>query len=119
MLPLPILVLLSVTLSTGAQLLLKRAASDANLEAISTLSFLANVIASRAAWLGLASFGLSLAFWVLVLARIPVSKAYPFVAIGILITSSAGIFLYGESLSLVKALSIFLIVLGVSLLAVS
>lgn len=117
MLPLPLLILLSVILSTGAQLLLKRAASDANLEANTTLSFLANVMTSRAAWLGLASFGLSLAFWVVVLARMPVSKAYPFVAIGILMTSTAGIFFYGESISLMRAVSIFLIALGVSLLA--
>lgn len=119
MLPLPLLILLSVLLSTGAQLLLKRAASDANFEANTTISFLVNVITSKSAWLGLASFGLSLAFWVMVLARVPVSKAYPFVAIGILITSSAGIFFYGEPISMMKVLSIFFIALGVSLLAVS
>ena len=112
-----LVILMSVFLSASAQMSLKKAATLSAPGTNSILAFLANVVASPFTWLGLLMFGSSLALWIIILAKFPVSKAYPFVAIGIVITSSAGVALYGEPISTLKLFAIFLIAMGVSLLA--
>jgi multidrug transporter EmrE-like cation transporter len=113
------LIFASIFLSAAAQLSLKKAAVLSSIGADSVVAFLARVAVSPFAWLGVLLFGSSLALWILVLAKLPVSKAYPFVAIGIVMTSMAGIAFYGEQISTFKLISIFLIAIGVSLLAAS
>lgn len=65
--------------------------------------------------LGLSAFGLSALFWLFVLSRIPLSTAYPMIALGIVLTVLAGRFVLLEPISLTKATGVFLIVLGVIL----
>ena len=60
--------------------------------------------------------GLSL-FWVWVLSFTPISRAYPFVTISIVITPVIGAWLFGERLSLTYAGGIVLIALGVIMVA--
>ena len=110
-------ILISVLLSASAQMFLKKAATLSSLGTNSITAFLAKVGTSPFTWLGLLMFGSSLALWILILAKLPVSKAYPFVAIGIVITSAASIAFYGESISALKLFAILLIASGVSLLA--
>ena len=61
-------------------------------------------------------FGSSLALRIVILAKLPVSKAYPFVAIGIVITASAGVAFYRGPISALKLFAILLMTIGVSLL---
>ena len=69
--------------------------------------------------IGLASFGLSAILWLFVLSRVSLSSAYPFVALGIVITVVAGRFLLGEPIAVAKILGVGLIVAGVLLVATS
>jgi len=62
-------------------------------------------------------FGSNLALRIIILAKLPVSKAYPFVAIGIVITASAGVAFYRGPISALKIFAILLMTVGVSLLA--
>ncbi|GBQ28195.1 EamA family transporter [Gluconacetobacter azotocaptans] len=116
------LVLVSVLLSSSAQILLKTGMSDRAVQA---------AIASRAGvWdavsvialnvpvvLGLLAFGLSAVVWLLVLARIDVSQAYPCVAFGIVLTVLAGIVFLGEDIHPMRVVGLVVIVSGVVLMA--
>lgn len=121
---LTLLVLLSVLLSAGAQVLLKygmtsgavRAALGAQLP---PWRLALTIIESPPVLCGLFGFALSVAVWLFVLARIPLSTAYPFVALGIAITVLAGYFLFGESISIGKAAGVALVLAGIVTVAVS
>ncbi len=66
---------------------------------------------------GLAAYGFGTLLWLLVLSKIPVSLAYPFVALGIVITTLSGIFLLGEQVSRLSMLGIAVTALGIVLVA--
>ena len=69
--------------------------------------------------LGLAVFGLSAIVWLFVLSKIAVSHAYPFVALGIVVTVAAGRIMLGEPFSALSLVGVALIVSGVLTLAAS
>src|ERR1700691_1429119 len=48
------------------------------------------VVASPTVWLGLVLYGFSAVVWLFVLAKLPVSVAYAFVALGFLLTMTLG-----------------------------
>ena len=66
---------------------------------------------------GLSSYVLSVAIWMLVLSRVDVGLAYPFLSVGYVIVTIGGWFLFGEPLAPGRLLGVALIGLGVVLLA--
>src|SRR3954465_3337498 len=116
--PLVLLVLLSVLLTSGSQILLKYgmtrpAVKLALADQASPLVSFQGIATSPAVLMGMACFGLSAVLWLFVLAKIPLSTAYPFIAIGITITVVAGRFLFAEPVSLFKLFGIALVIVGV------
>ena len=69
--------------------------------------------------LGLFCYLTSVIVWLMVLSRVPVGIAYPMVSIGYIITAIAGYFLLGEMLTTSRIIGIFVIILGVYLVAKS
>ena len=67
--------------------------------------------------LGLLCYVVSVLVWLMVLSRVPVGVAYPMVSIGYIITAVAGYFLLGEILTATRIAGIFVIILGVYLVA--
>lgn len=61
-------------------------------------------------------FGSAL-IWLIVLSRIEVSLAYPFVGLGFLLTMVLGWAIYGDSLSLMRVAGTLMIAAGVAMLA--
>jgi multidrug transporter EmrE-like cation transporter len=123
-LSLVLFVLCSVLLSSGSQILLKFGMSAPVITSelsgrADPLQIALTILTSPPILLGLTCFGASAIVWLLVLARIPLSSAYPFVALGIVITVLAGRFIFGEPISAVKLLGVTLILCGVSAVAVS
>lgn len=114
-------VVASVVLSALSQILLKggmiSAAVVAAIEARDLRAILLAVATSPGILLGFLSFGLSLLLWLMVLARVPLSTAYPFVALGITVTVAAGALLFGEAISFQKLAGVGLILLGIVTLA--
>ena len=88
-LPTLLTLVLAVSLSTAGQLLLKAGMTDigevAGIGPDQLLGMVGNVLTSWKALLGLAAFGGSSVFWLVVLSRVPLSTAYPFVALSYLI----------------------------------
>lgn len=69
--------------------------------------------------LGLFCYVISVIVWLMVLSRVPVGVAYPMVSIGYIITAIAGYFLLDEMLTPIRMIGIFVIILGVYLVAKS
>jgi hypothetical protein len=85
---LSLLILLSVLLSSGSQVLLNFGMSAPDIQVALAhsdrpLRIAISIVSSLPVFAGLASFGLSAIVWLFVLSKIPVSTAYPFVALGI------------------------------------
>ncbi|WP_413989776.1 DMT family transporter [Labrys okinawensis] len=117
-----VLVLVSVLLSSSAQILLKLGMSARSVQtAMANRSDLREVLVVVAlnplVILGLLAFGLSAVVWLLVLARIDVSQAYPCVALGIVLTVVAGIVLLGEQIHMMRIIGLIVIISGVVLMA--
>lgn len=64
-------------------------------------------------WTGLFLYGLSVIVWFYVLSQLELSKAYPLVSIGYILTLFIGYFWLGETLTLFKLIGIAFIVIGV------
>ena len=75
------------------------------------------VASSPTVWVGLFLYAFSALVWLFVLARVDVSVAYAFVALGFLLTMALGFLLLGEPLTLQKVAGTLLVVLGVWLVA--
>lgn len=80
---------LAVSLATSGQLLLKAGMTDigeiGGIGPGHLTGLVGSVLTSWKALLGLACFGVSSLFWLVVLSRLPLSTAYPFVALSYLI----------------------------------
>jgi multidrug transporter EmrE-like cation transporter len=109
----------SVALSSSSHILLKRGMTSADIQAAiksaDPAGILLNIATSAPVLLGLACFGLSLLLWLYILSRVPLSSAYPFVSLGILVTAFAGFLLFSEPISFAKAIGLTFIVGGVAL----
>jgi multidrug transporter EmrE-like cation transporter len=67
--------------------------------------------------LGLGSYVVSVAIWLLVLARVEVSYAYPFLSVGYVVVALMGYYIFQENLSWMRAIGIAVIIVGVILLS--
>jgi multidrug transporter EmrE-like cation transporter len=116
------LILVSVLLSAAAQLSFKYGMMRPAMQI-----WLARGQPDFSAWLhvpvnaavvgGLALYGASTCLWLLVLARVNLSVAYPFVGLGFIATMLFGALFLGEPLTLWRMLGTLLIALGVVLVA--
>jgi len=114
-------ILASVLLASTAQILLKSGMSQWKLIKFIAerdyVSLAFSMLTSFSIIGGLLVFALSIALWLLVLASVPLSTAYPFVALGICVTTFAGHILFGDSITLMRLAGVALIVGGISLIA--
>ncbi|HET9122504.1 MAG TPA: transporter [Acidiferrobacteraceae bacterium] len=114
------LILTGVLLNAGAQLFLKAgmrrighfAFSWAN---VAPIGF--EVASNPFIWAGLTFYAISVVVWLLVLSRVPVGVAYPMLSIGYIVNAAAGAWFFGETLSGIRVLGIFIIIAGVYLVA--
>lgn len=66
---------------------------------------------------GLVMYGLGAILWLLVLARLDVSMAYPFMGLGFILTMLLGFFLLGETISIFRVIGTLFVVAGVTLIS--
>lgn len=115
------LIVLSVCMSAVAQILLKSGMSSASVQRALTDKNSINGFLSIFTNLGVLG-GLSVYFgaaliWLLVLAKVEVSVAYPFVALGFVLTALMANILFGEPLTPQRIGGILLVCAGVAILA--
>jgi multidrug transporter EmrE-like cation transporter len=117
-----ILLLVGVLLNATAQILLKAGMSQighfefslANAVPIGMRVMLNFPIIS-----GLCAYVVSVGVWLLVLSRVQVSFAYPMLSIGYIVNALAAYYLFGEPMTSMRILGIFIIIAGVYLVAQS
>lgn len=114
-----ILILTGVLLNAFAQLVLKKGMSqigaiDVNLNSI--FHMLLKVSTNFYVFLGLTFYIVSFVVWLMVLSRVEVSYAYPFLSIGYIIAAIFGYYYFGEAMTISKILGIFIICCGVFIL---
>jgi multidrug transporter EmrE-like cation transporter len=68
-------------------------------------------------WLSLLCYAISIITWMVVLSKVEVSFAYPFLSIGYVISAVIGYFFMGESLTAIRIAGIVVICIGVILIA--
>lgn len=112
-----LMILASVMLSVAAQLSLK-AGMGRLIFPETWISFeTAGLVLNRFVILGLFCYGMSMVFWLYVLTKVEVSRAYPFVGLGFVGTMLFAHFLLHEPITLQKLIGTMLVVSGVFLLA--
>lgn len=62
---------------------------------------------------GIVCYGLSLVFWLVVLSKLELSKAYPMVSLGYVFTLILGYWLLNEQLTITKIGGVIIIIIGV------
>lgn len=115
------LIALSVLLSAFAQIALKAGMSSVPvlqaLQATPGFPAVRAIATNFFVLFGLTLYFASAAVWLLVLARVDVSLAYPFVGLGFIVTMLLAWLIHGEVLTLTKVAGTLLIAFGVIVLA--
>jgi len=115
------LVIVSVLLSSIAQIVLKEGMSSVSIQLASAQGInmrMAVAIALNLKVLcGLLVYFASAAVWLLVLARVPVGLAYPFVGLGFVVTMLLAWLIRGEIPSIAQVIGTLTICLGVVVMA--
>jgi multidrug transporter EmrE-like cation transporter len=117
-----LLILFGVLLNTAAQLLLKLGMIqigqfEFSMANIVPIGF--KVAGNPPIMTGLCLYVFSVGIWLLVLSRVQVSFAYPMLSIGYVVNALAAYYLFGEPLTSLRILGIFIIIAGVYLVVQS
>jgi drug/metabolite transporter (DMT)-like permease len=112
-----LMVLASVGLSALAQLALKVGVDRTRQATLGAGGELAAMLTSPLVVAGLALYGLGAVLWLFVLARAPLSFAYPFVGAGFILTALLGAAVLGETVTPLRMAGIAFIVIGCTLVA--
>lgn len=105
-----LLVAFSFLLASG-QILFKYSAQSA--PEFNDVSAILSLVRSPSMWAALILYGFATLLWVYLLQQIPLSKAYPFVALGFVLVPLAGQFLFGEIVPRIYWLGVMLILVGI------
>jgi multidrug transporter EmrE-like cation transporter len=114
-----ILILISVLLNCAAQIAMKKGMIGVG-EVGSARIFVEafpRMVLNVFLWASLFCYVISILLWMVVLSRVDVSFAYPFLSIGYIVSSIAGYFLFGENVSLNRIIGILIICVGVVLIS--
>lgn len=114
-----IIALISILLGSIAQYFLKIGMTSISIDNNKLISIIKESIINLHLIGGIACYGLSMVFWLYVLSKLELSKAYPLVSLGYVFTLILGYFLLHESINNYKVFGIIFIILGVILIAKS
>jgi multidrug transporter EmrE-like cation transporter len=110
-----LLILLSVSLNAAAQILMRWGmlrVGEVSLGA-SLVTALPRMIGNIFLWLAMASYGVSIITWMIVLSRVEVSFAYAFLSLGFVLVTVIGYFFFYEHVTPIRVMGIALICAGV------
>jgi drug/metabolite transporter (DMT)-like permease len=93
------------------QVLFKLAGRDSSL--VRGWLDIAGVFATPWFWLALVVYGGATLLWIVLLQRVPLSRAYPFAALGFVLVPAASVWIFGERITLLYVIGSALVVLGI------
>lgn len=112
------LILTSVGFAIVGQILMKHGARSLT-ETTMGAGFIQAIASNHFVWAGLACYGLSGVTWLMALARVDLSFAFPMLSLGFVATAAYAWAYFGEILSVNRILGIGLVILGVFFIAIS
>ena len=111
---LPELISFPVAIAAG-QILFKRAAMQ--IGSATGTSWVLDVARLPTMWVALALYGAATLLWVRILTTVPLSRAYPFMALAFILVPAAGFVFFHEPITMRYVLGAALIVAGVVVVA--
>lgn len=112
------LILSSVFLNALAQLFMRKGMLIiGNVQINKILFFLPQMAKNIYILSSMFCYAISIILWMVVLSKVEVSFAYPFLSVGYVITIISGYLLFNESLSVYKIIGVVVICLGVFILS--
>lgn len=113
----------SVVFATAGQVTLKAAMESigriGSAEVADVGQTLGRAIKEPLLWAGLILFGISALFWLVVLSRVALSLAYPFVGLSYIVVVALGRFMFHEQVPTLRWIGVSVIAVGIALIGVS
>ena len=117
------LIVVSVAFAVAGQVALKAAMTEIGRIGSAQVSNATDTVARAAReprlWLGLALFGISAAFWLVVLSRVPLSVAYPFVGISYVLVVLLSRFVLHEHVPASRWVGVLVVAAGIVIIGLS
>jgi len=116
------LILASVSLSVFAQILLKHGMSSTQVQQSfgnGVVESIITILTNPSVFSGLVAYVSSAGIWLVVLAKVDVSKAYPFVGLGFIGTMIFAYLFLNEPVTLMKFAGTLFVIAGVYLISMS
>lgn len=117
------LLVVSVVLAIAGQLILKAAMNRigriGSAEVSVASQTIARAIKEPRLWFGLFLFGVSALFWMVVLSRIPLSVAYPFVGVSYILIVAFSRLLLHEHVPRVRWIGVVVVAVGIAIVGLS
>lgn len=104
----------SFLLSCG-QILFKLAATD--LPPITSINGIFSLFLNYWFWSAMLLYGTATLLWIIILQQVPLSRAYPFAALGFVVVPLVSWVLFKEPLNFSYAIGVFLIIVGLGIIA--
>jgi drug/metabolite transporter (DMT)-like permease len=117
-----VLILISVGFATLGQFTLKSAMNHVTRHQEGThsaVSTLMNAAREPRLWAGLALFGISAVFWLVVLSKVPLSFAYPFVGLSYIVIVLVARVVLHEHVPALRWLGVAVVAIGIAIVGVS
>lgn len=102
----------SVLLASG-QIFFKLAAQTS--PSLTKLNSIVGLLSNPNFWVAGILYGFATVLWIYLLQRVPLTRAYPFVAIGFILVPLAGHLLFQETITGIYVLGVLLIIFGIYL----
>ena len=113
-----VLILVSVLLNSAAQMLMRKGMLAVGEVRLSNLfQMVGPMLANVWLWLSMLCYMVSFVLWMVVLSKMEMSYAYPFLSVGYVVVAVGGYYFFGEGLSMVRLLGIGVICIGVFLIS--
>ncbi|GHV79033.1 transporter [Spirochaetia bacterium] len=115
-----VLILTSVSLNAGAQILMRKAMmqiGEINIEAKNFISYLPQLLGNIFLWISFLCYGFSILIWIIILSKVEVSYAYAFSSLGYILVTIMGALLLHEHVSMVRIVGIIIVCFGIILVA--
>lgn len=112
------IILFSVALNSFAQIFIKKGMMSLGPLSLSA-DFILKGLVNFHLWMGMFCYGISVLSWMVVLSKVNVSVAYPFLSLGFILSAVIAYYAFGEPLTLYKIIGIALICAGLVFLTIS
>lgn len=112
------LIIISVLLNCCAQLLMRRGMlSIGDIGINNIINNIVPMVTNLWLWGAMACYAVSIIIWMVVLSRVQVSYAYPFLSIGYIVAALCGYYFFNENLDAYRISGILVICIGVYLIS--